>query len=87
MRLRLVNRADRTQAYQVEAIQPEGMRVTVIDDEGMNLESGGTSTVPVSIEFPAGLTGAKGRAEAKVRVTDDAGNERVLDFRLLGPRR
>lgn len=87
MKVRLVNRGEDTQAYKVESLEPAGLVVTVVDEDGMQLDAGGTSVVPLSVQFPAGLTGAKGRREAKLRVTDEAGNERILDFNLLGPRR
>jgi cytochrome c oxidase accessory protein FixG len=87
MRLRLVNRSDETQTYQVEAIEPAGVTLEVVDDAGLALESGATSVVPLSVRFPAGVTGASGAVDAKFRVRDSAGNERELEYRLLGPRR
>lgn len=87
MRLRLVNRSEEAQQYHVESVEPSGLLVTVIDEDGMQLSSGDTSIVPLSVQFPAGVTATRGRAEAKLKVTDESGNERVLDFNLLGPRR
>ncbi len=87
MRLRLVNRSEQTQTYIVEAIEPEGVSLEVVDSDGLTLAAGATSVVPLSVRFPGRMTGEAGSVEAKFRVHDEIGNERLLEYRLLGPRR
>lgn len=85
MKLRLVNRSEQAQSYVVEAIEPTGAVVEVVDPDGLKLDVGKTSLVPLSVKFRQSVIGTNGRVEAKIKVTDEAGAERVLDFHLLGP--
>lgn len=86
MQLRLVNRSDVTQTYTISTATPDGAKLRVVDPDGLTLESGGTSMVPVLIEFPNYLTQRNGAVEASLLIQDDSGNERTIDYKLLGPR-
>jgi hypothetical protein len=87
MRLRLVNRNDLAQSYTVQVMEPKGMSLEVVDDSGLTLDSGGTSLVPISVKLPSSLIAPSGRTDAKIMITDKLGNEREIDFTLLGPKR
>jgi cytochrome c oxidase accessory protein FixG len=84
--MRLVNRTNATQTYALTVLQPEMASIEVLNDETLTLEPGKTSLVPMRIRFPSALTYAKGNHPIIVRVTDEDGNKREIDFRLLGPR-
>jgi len=86
-RLRLVNRTNDTRTYTVEMIDPVSATIHEIEAEKTQLESNGTTLVPLMIEIPTKAFGPAGNADGKIRVTDDAGNERLLRMQLLGPRR
>ena len=84
--MRLVNRTDEPQTYTLTVLTPGTAKIEVLNDETLHLEAGKTSMVPMSIRFPSALTYAKGNHPIIVKVTDEDGNKREIDFRLLGPR-
>ncbi|MGB7344195.1 MAG: cytochrome c oxidase accessory protein CcoG [Pirellulaceae bacterium] len=84
--MRLVNRTDDTQAYSFAVVSPEGATLDVVDRDGLTLDAGKTSLVPLSIRFPMGLTNRSGTTEAVLKINDGSENERLVTFKLLGPR-
>ncbi|MEM9585795.1 MAG: cytochrome c oxidase accessory protein CcoG [Planctomycetota bacterium] len=86
LKLRLVNRSGQRQTYVAALSSPSVASLTVLDDSAMTLEPGGTVIVPLSIDFPPSLTQGIGSVQAEVQLADQSGNERVVNFRLLGPR-
>lgn len=88
MRLRLVNRSDQPQTYAVQSLTPEGVDLQVVDVEGLTLQPGETSIVPVLVRFRTSLiSGTRGRVEATLQITDSEQRVRTLGYPLLGPRR
>jgi len=87
LRLRLVNRSGEPQTYSVRMTEPTGVELSVMDDRGLTLEPGGTSIVPLVAEMPPGYTAGDGSVDATLKITDGSGNERTVEYTLLGPRR
>lgn len=85
MRLRLTNRSDMPQKFQVEVLEPSGVEVEVMAPDKLSLDVGKSVLVPLQLKFSPSVTGSRGRATALLRVIDDAGNERTKEFDLLGP--
>lgn len=85
--LRLVNRTQETQRYQLEVLSPEGAQLEVIDPDTLVLEAEETTMVPLQIRFPSRLTMDGGNEPITIRITDASEHQRELDFRLLGPRK
>ncbi len=86
-RLRLVNRTSDQREYTIEVVKPESALVRKTNDDPPKLESNATQLVPVVIEVPGKAFGPTGNVDAELKVSDDAGNERILKMQLLGPRR
>jgi cytochrome c oxidase accessory protein FixG len=85
-RMRLLNRTSQPQLYTMEAVAPAGLALEVIDPEALSIDPGKTALVPFDIRFSGGLTSGDGNEQAKIRVTDQSDNARVIDFKILGPR-
>jgi cytochrome c oxidase accessory protein FixG len=84
--LRLVNRTDVAQRYQLSILKPEDLTLEIIDTSAVELEPGQTSTVPISVRFPSSLTFGDGNEETTLQVIDSSNNRRQITFRILGPR-
>ncbi|WP_246114742.1 cytochrome c oxidase accessory protein CcoG [Rubripirellula tenax] len=84
--LRIVNRTDVQQNYQLTVISPDGAKLEVIDVDKLTLQPGDSRLVPFSLRFPTRTTFGDGNEEAKLEIADESENERVVDFRILGPR-
>ncbi len=85
-KLRIVNRSEKTQTYQLEPLQPESVVLEVVDAEKLTMNAGQTFLVPLSVSFPATSTALNGRAEGVLMVTDSDGVAQRLDMQLLGPK-
>ncbi len=85
-RLRIVNRTDGPQTYSIDILSPPEAVLTVVDRDGLTLEPGATSIVPLMIEVPRGVMPRAGRLETTIQIEDEAGNRRAIDYTLLGPR-
>lgn len=86
--LRLVNRTDQPQSYQLTVIAPSQASVTIVDDDhqgGIQLEPNQNSLIPIVVEVPTQVT-LGGGAAGKLKITDEHGNERFVTMTLLGPR-
>ncbi len=84
--LRLVNRTDEPQTYSLQILTPETATVEALDADTMTLQPGKTSLAPLSLRFPSSLTYATGNFPVRLQVSDTSGNQREIDFRVLGPR-
>ncbi|WP_246151467.1 cytochrome c oxidase accessory protein CcoG [Rubripirellula reticaptiva] len=84
--LRLVNRTGETQSYALQMVSPQGTLLDVIDAEKLTLEPGDSKLVPFSLRFPARATFGDGNELATLKVSDASENERMMEFRILGPR-
>lgn len=85
-RLRIVNRSDLRQSYAIEVVQPAEAVLTVVDEDGLTLDPGHTSIVPLMIEVPRGVMPRSGRLDATIRIEDSNGIQRSIEYTLLGPR-
>lgn len=85
--LRLVNRTDDVQTYTLDIISPERATLEIIDQSTLSLEPGETIMAPIQVRFPSGLTYGDGNVPIELRIQDGSENERIKEFRLLGPRR
>jgi cytochrome c oxidase accessory protein FixG len=82
-RVRIENRAEQARAYTVELVGADDAELAA-PRAPQRLEPGATAAVAVVVlSSPAGFTG--GERPVKVRIRDDAGFERLLDYTLLGP--
>lgn len=84
--LRLVNRTDEAQRYQLTIQSPTEAELEVIDETGLNLDAGETAMVPIHVRFPSRLTFGDGNEPILLQVVDSSENKREVSFRLLGPR-
>jgi len=85
--LRLVNRTNQTQTYQMTMVAPEGAELAFVNPEAFRVEAGQSALVPFEVRFPSSMTYQGGNSVTKVLVNDDSGNQRRLEFKVLGPRR
>ncbi len=85
-RVRIVNRSEAPQTYTMRLESPAGADLNVTDREGLQLEPGATSIVPVMVVVPRGGIPSDGQLGASIRIEDSSGNERTIDYTLLGPR-
>jgi cytochrome c oxidase accessory protein FixG len=84
--LQLTNRSRIEQIYSVQVLAPESASIEVVELEQLKLNPRQRTKVPVNITFPMGLTVGSGKVNAVVRVTDQTGLSRDVDFKLLGPK-
>lgn len=84
--LRLVNRTDQPQRYTIAIERPADTTLEVIDSEKLSLQPGQSVLVPFSIRFRTGVTSGDGNELAELRINDGSEHERLVDFRILGPR-
>lgn len=85
-RLRIDNRSDAPREYSIELREPTSATLEIVDRSGLTLGVGGTAIVPLLIELPRGEMPRGGRLDAQIRIRDDVGNQRDVDYTLLGPR-
>jgi len=86
LKMRLVNRSGEPQQYTLGITSPEGVSLEVMDPSQLQMQPGDSRLIPLSVAFPASLTGQGGRFEATVTVTDGVGRRKDLNIPLLGPR-
>jgi cytochrome c oxidase accessory protein FixG len=86
MKLRLVNRSDSEQVYRVELLSPEGAKLEVMEPEKLTMKVGQNNLIPLSLSFPARLTGQGGHTMATLLITDSQNRTRELTCQLLGPK-
>ena len=85
-RIRLVNRTPETQSYSVAVVENAEIRVEVIDEAKLTIDAGESELVPVNLIFPAPFTRGVGRKVVSGIISDGSGNERSVEFSILGPR-
>lgn len=85
-RVRIVNRSDAPQTYTMRLESPAGAELAVTDPTGLKLPPGATSIVPVMVVVPRGAMPSDGQLGASIRIEDSSGDERTIDYTLLGPR-
>jgi cytochrome c oxidase accessory protein FixG len=83
--LKLTNRSQRPQIYAVEIVEPQSAQVEVVEPEQLMVVPNQHATIPMNIRFPGGLTTGRGNTPAIIKVTDDSGLNRLVNFVLLGP--
>jgi cytochrome c oxidase accessory protein FixG len=83
--IRLVNRLDKPQTYDLSISGAEDATLSVVDQERLTLHAGESALVPITIMFPSKLTALEGNRVCQVLVADQSGNTRNVDLKLLGP--
>ncbi len=83
--VRLVNRLDQPQTYAIAISGAENATLSVVDEDRLSLEVSESQLVPITIMFPSRLTARQGNHVCEVLVTDQSGNTRNIELRLLGP--
>ncbi|MFO1062350.1 MAG: cytochrome c oxidase accessory protein CcoG [Pirellulales bacterium] len=84
LKLSLTNRTDVPHSYEMTVLKPEGGAIRPIESPDIKLEGGIHASVPVLISAPFDKF-SNGRCEARVRIVDDSGEERLIDTIILGP--
>lgn len=83
-RMRLSNRTNDPRTYTVRVLDPTDARLG--SNDPVELESSATTLVPIVVEVPATRLSPLGQYNGKLLITDDIGNEREVNMKLLGPR-
>lgn len=83
IRLKIVNRSDATESFEVSATGAPGMRIA-LDEIPIVVAPGESRTVPLRVIAPA-LAFQQGKLEATIRVTSGADFDRTVSYRLIGP--
>ncbi|MEM6995680.1 MAG: cytochrome c oxidase accessory protein CcoG [Myxococcota bacterium] len=85
VRLKLTNRGEVAQRYEVRLLEPAGVALSVVD-ETLELPPRATQTFPISVvAAPKVYIGARGKLELSLQVTADDGDTREVQCSLLGP--
>jgi cytochrome c oxidase accessory protein FixG len=84
--LRLVNRTKAAQQYELQIESPQQAELEIIEPSGLQLEPGATAMVPFHVRFPSRLTFGDGNEPIRLKISDSNLNQRLVEFRLLGPR-
>jgi uncharacterized membrane protein len=83
-RIRLTNRSDNPQQYELKLVGPAPAELMVIDPSATQLEAGESKIVPVMIRIPPAVLHS-GQRRALVGIKDSDGNEREITCNLVGP--
>lgn len=83
--VRLTNRTQKKQSYTMSIAEP-GVSVHVSDPRVQALEPGESIQVPIETTFPVRMTSGRGQMKTQLKIVDSDGHERLLDFKLLGPK-
>ena len=84
--LRLVNRTDSAQRYQLTIVEPADVRLEVLDETTVALEPGETSMVPINLRFASSMTLGVGNRPAVLEITDSVANNHKIKFNIVGPK-
>ncbi len=84
LKLNLTNRTEQAKTYKLEVLSPKEGRVQTIETGELRLAGEERRIVPLLISAPFEHF-ADGRCKIQLRVSDDGGEERILDYMLLGP--
>ncbi|MHB8916302.1 MAG: cytochrome c oxidase accessory protein CcoG [Thiobacillus sp.] len=84
LKLSLTNRTDEARQYELSVLAPTAAHVRPIESPKIALAAGAHNFVPVLVSAPFDEF-ADGRCKVQLRITDNAGEERVIDYMLLGP--
>jgi hypothetical protein len=82
----VVNRSGKDQLYQLTIEPKDTVTMEVMAPEKLSMKSGQSNLIPISIAFPASLTGQGGRADLKLIITDSDQSSVTVDCHLLGPK-
>ncbi len=83
--LRLQNRTNDEQTYQLGKVQPETLTVDWANGQPPTLGPGQTLTVPLVVRGPGHLTVGKTSVHGSVDVLDESDHHRSLSFSFVGP--
>lgn len=84
--LRLVNRSDEPQQYQVTIMEPANAELEVVEPQLLELAVDESNLVPIQIHFPISTTAGDGNEKVFMQISDSSGHQKTIDFKLLGPR-
>lgn len=84
-RVRLRNRSNVEQVYSIELVSPSSASVQW-SDEPPRLKPNETVVAPIMVQAPVGITAAnRGRISGLLKISDQTGHVRQIDFQILGP--
>lgn len=84
LNLILTNRTDSLRSYDLNILSPDGGQAQIIEQGTISLNGGERRAIPLLISAPFDAFN-EGQCPVRVRITDDAGEERLIDYELLGP--
>ncbi len=84
LKLSLTNRTTNPHQYRISIVQPASGSARPIESPDIKLEGGVHSYVPVLLSAPF-ENFDDGRCHIQLKIEDDQGETRVLDYTLLGP--
>ena len=84
--MRIVNRSSQSQSYELSVVSPDSVSLEIIEPQRLNLDTQQSALIPFQLQFPTSLTSGVGNKEVTLHVKDQSGNERDIQFRIIGPR-
>lgn len=84
--LKITNRTEQDQVYTVAVVSPELVTVEVVEVDQMTVKPHEHASVAINVLFPTGLITGKGILPAVLRITDQNGVSRDVEFKLMGPK-
>ncbi|MGN6544777.1 MAG: cytochrome c oxidase accessory protein CcoG [Aureliella sp.] len=84
LKLSLTNRTDEPRKYELAVLAPADAHVRPIEASEIELAGGVHNFVPVLVSAPFEEF-TDGRCKVQLQITDNSGQQRVIDYMLLGP--
>ncbi|GIW99149.1 MAG: cytochrome c oxidase accessory protein CcoG [Pirellulaceae bacterium] len=84
--VRIVSRTHATRRYDLAILRPADARLEIVEPELLEVPPADSVLAPIRIDFPTWITFGDGQETVELRVSDDVGNERTVNFRLVGPK-
>ncbi len=82
--IRLVNRSQHVQRYQISMLQPAEAKA-IWSDGPPELQPGQSLLIPLTVTLPVSAIAGRGRLAATAQLSDDDENIRPISFKLQGP--
>ncbi|MCC6512020.1 MAG: cytochrome c oxidase accessory protein CcoG [Pirellulaceae bacterium] len=84
LKLSLTNRTENPHAYTLSVLSPASAEVRAIETPEVKLAGGEHSFVPILVSAPF-KNFDNGRCPVQLKIVNDSGQERIIDYILLGP--
>lgn len=84
LRLSLTNRSEENRNYEISVLAPTEASARPIETPNIELAGGTHSYVPILLSAPFEAFN-DGRCKVKIRISDNKGEQRTIEYMLLGP--